>query len=119
MVDNKLVMSTGREIDYREFKEKSFEEQADDITSSLIWNDENPLFAFDNTDHVKRRELTKTLVGTGIFFGLLTTVDMRVLRRMKAAKTMGTLRKLALINLLNAPFYFYFYYDISRKYNDL
>ncbi len=29
---------------------------------------------------------------------------------------MGPLRKLILINILNAPFYFYFYQDINQKY---
>ena len=71
--------------EYRSFHEKTLDEQAADITTSLLWNDENPLFAFDNTDQVKRREFNKQLVGAGIFFGLLTTIDMRVLRRMKAA----------------------------------
>ncbi len=44
---------------------------------------------------------------------------MRVLKRIKAAKTMGPFRKLFLINLLNAPFYFYFYHDINQKYLNL
>ena len=50
---------------------------------------------------------------------MLTTIDLRVLKRIKAARTMGPLRKLALINLLNAPFYFYFYSDINQKYINL
>ena len=32
---------------------------------------------------------------------------------------MGPMRKLVLINLLNAPFYFYFYHDINLKYINL
>ena len=95
--------------EFRSFEEKSIEEQADDITTSLLWNDQNPLFSFDMEDQVKKRDFTKSLTGAGIFFVLLTSIDMRVLKRMKAAKQMGPLRKLALINLLNAPFYFYFY----------
>ena len=102
--------------EYRPFEDKTIEEQADDITTSLLWNDQNPLFTFDNEDHVKKRDYTKALTGGGIFFLLLTSIDLRVLKRMKAAKTMGPLRKLALINLLNAPFYFYFYNDINQKY---
>ena len=74
-----------RDDEYRGFQEKTLDEQAADITTSLLWNDENPLFAFDNTDQVMRREFNKQLVGAGIFFSLLTTIDMRVLRRMKAA----------------------------------
>ena len=102
--------------EFRPFEDKSIEEQADDITSSLIWNDQNPLFSFDNEDHIKKREFNKSLTGAGIFFFVLTAIDMRVLRKMKAAKTMGPLRKLFLINLLNSPFYFYFYHDINQKY---
>ena len=100
-------------LEYRSFEEKSIEEQADDITSSLLWNDQNPLFSFDMEDQIKKREYTKSLTGAGIFFLLLTTIDMRVLKRMKAARTMGPMRKMVLINLLNAPFYFYFYQDIN------
>ena len=65
---------------------------------------------------MKKRDFNKSLTGAGIFFLLLTTIDMRVLKRIKAARTMGPLRKLLLINMLNAPFYFYFYQDINMKY---
>ena len=99
--------------EFRAFEDKTIEEQADDITSSLLWNDQNPLFTFDNEDQVKKRDYTKALTGAGIFFLALTAIDMRVLKRMKAAKAMGPLRKLILINILNAPFYFYFYHDIN------
>ena len=32
---------------------------------------------------------------------------------------MGPLRKLVLLNILNAPFYFYFYNDITNRYQNL
>ncbi len=32
------------------FEEKSIDEQADEITRSLIFNEENPLFDFDRND---------------------------------------------------------------------
>jgi hypothetical protein len=38
---------------------------------------------------------------------------------MKQAKTMGPLRKLIFINILNAPFYYYFYNDINKRYMEL
>lgn len=82
-------------------------------------NDENPLFDFDNVDRIKRRDYTKSLIGVGIFFTALTTIDIRILNKMKAGKTMGVAKKLFLINVLNSPFYFYFYNDISKKYMDL
>ena len=82
----------------------------------MLWNDFNPLFSFDREDQVLRRDFNKSLVGAGIFFFLLTGIDMRVLRRMKAAKHMGLGKKLVLINFLNAPFYYYFYQDVTHKY---
>lgn len=35
---------------YRSFEEKTLEEQADEITRTLLWNEENPLFSFDSQD---------------------------------------------------------------------
>lgn len=104
---------------FKSFEEKSLEEQADDITRALLWNEENPLFTFDNLDQIKRREFNKSLVGAGIFFTMLTAVDLRVLKRIKAAQKMGPLRKMLFLNLLNSPFYFYFYSDITTKYRDV
>ena len=42
-----------------------------------------------------------------------------MLKRMKSAQKMGPLRKLFLLNLLNSPFYVYFYNDISSRYREL
>lgn len=81
--------------------------------------DENPLFDFDTQDHVKRRELANSLTGAGIFFTLLTAVDLKVLNRMKSARTMSIMKKLVLLNIMNTPFYVYFYHDISRRYMEL
>ena len=66
-----------------------------------------------------RRDFTKSMVGAGIFFSIITTVDMRVLNRMKSARRLTGFKKLFIVNLLNAPFYFYFYNDISKKYMGL
>ena len=38
---------------------------------------------------------------------------------MKFAKNMGPLRKFALLNGLNLPFYIFFYHKITNKYMDL
>ena len=38
---------------------------------------------------------------------------------MKVAKNMGPLRKFAILNALNLPFYFYFHHKITNKYMDL
>ena len=58
-------------------------------------------------------------MGAGIFFTMLTAIDLRVLKRIKAAQKMGPLRKMLLLNLLNSPFYFYFYNDITGRYRDV
>ena len=84
-----------------------------------MMNDENPLFDFDTQDHIKRREVTKSMIGAGIFFTLITAFDLRILNRMKAGRTMGVMKKLILINVMNTPFYIYFYNDINKRYMDL
>jgi hypothetical protein len=45
----------------------------------------------------------------------MTVIDLKVLNGMKAAKAMGPLRKFMFLNLLQTPFYIYFYYKISTK----
>ena len=100
---------------YRKFEEQSLDEQADQITHDLIYGERNLLFDFDNQDRVQRDEYYKELIGGGIFFSVMTVVDLRVLNSMKAAKAMGPLRKFLFLNLLQTPFYIYFYYKISTK----
>ena len=80
-----MSLRSSSKEEYKSFEEKSIEEQADDITRSLLYNEPNPLFSFDGHDYIKQREFKKSLTGAGIFFVLLTGIDMRVLRRMKAA----------------------------------
>ena len=89
------------------------------MTHDLLWNKRNLLFDFDNKDLVHREEFIKECVGLGIIFSLVTIIDIRVLNSMKIAKNMGPLRKFALLNTLNLPFYFYFYHKITNKYMDL
>jgi hypothetical protein len=38
---------------------------------------------------------------------------------MKGGKTMGPLKKLILLNMMNSPFYYYFYTDINYRYTDV
>jgi hypothetical protein len=113
---------TGVGIDeelYRKFEEKSLDEQADEITHDLLWGQRNLLFDFDNQDQVQREEYIKELIGAGIFFTMVTAIDLRVLNGMKAAKAMGPLRKFVFLNILQLPFYAYFYYKINTRYMDL
>ena len=85
----------------------------------MIRNEESLIITYDNEDHVKRRDFNKSLTGAGIFVTVITAVDMRLLRSMKAARNMGPVKKLVFLNILNAPFYYYFYNDISNKYLEL
>ena len=77
------------------------------------------MFDFDGQDQVQRDEYVKECVGAGIFFTAVTAIDLRVLNGMKAAKNMGPLRKFILLNVLQIPFYGYFWYKINTKYMDL
>ena len=104
---------------YRKFEEKSLDEQADEITTDLLWSQRNLLFEFDNQDKMQRDEYMKELIGAGIFFTMVTALDLRVLNSMKAAKAMGPLRKFVFLNILQMPFYAFYYYKINTKYMDL
>ena len=42
--------SKTNERKFTSFEEKTIDEQADDITQALVWNEENPLFEFDHQD---------------------------------------------------------------------
>lgn len=38
---------------------------------------------------------------------------------MKGGKTLGPMRKFAILTVLNAPFYFYFYNDVNNHYQNM
>lgn len=101
------------------FEEKSIDEQADEITRALVFDEENPLFEFDKSDASKLKEFQRSGVGACIFVGLVTWVDLRVLNGMKHAKAMGPLRKFGLITVIQSPFYWYFYNDVRQSYMEM
>ena len=74
-----MGMNLDQQEHYREFVQKSLDEQAEEITSDLIWRKQNLLFDFDNQDDIKREDYVKEIVGAGIFFTLVTAIDIRVL----------------------------------------
>jgi len=111
--------TTPKDRRFLAFEEKSIDEQASEITKDLLWNVDNSLFTWDMTDRSKRHDVQKSIVGCGIFVGLISMIDVRVLNRMKHGKSLGPLRKFLMINALNAPFYYYFYYDIYQSYSNL
>lgn len=43
-----MLSPTPKLVDFKGFEEKTLEEQADDITKSLIMNEENLLFDYDS-----------------------------------------------------------------------
>ena len=104
---------------FTNFEDKTIDEQADEITRALIYQEENPLFEFDTQDEAKRRDLTKSLTGAGIFIILVNMISLRQINKMPGGKTMGPMRKSLLLIALDLPFYWYFYNDVTQNYMDL
>ena len=106
----------GSERKFIAFEEKTIDEQADDITQALLYQEENPLFEFDYQDAAKRREFTKSIMGGSMFLVLSNAISLRQMNKMRKgkAKAVGPLRKFMLLGVLNAPFYWYFYNDVSN-----
>lgn len=46
----------------------------------------------------------------------VTAVDIRLLNGLRWGKQLGPLRKFLMINVLNAPIYFYYYYTLTQSY---
>lgn len=67
----------------------------------------------------QRQDFVKDSIGCGIVFTFVTAVDLKVLNGIKAARNMGPLRKFVLLNVLNLPFYGYFYYQLSNHHQRL
>ena len=67
----------GNERKFTSFEEKTIDEQADDITKALLYQEENPLFEFDHLDTTKRHEFTKSCTGAGIFIVLVNIISLR------------------------------------------
>mmetsp|Transcript_2815 Transcript_2815/g.4810 ORF Transcript_2815/g.4810 Transcript_2815/m.4810 type:complete len:138 (+) Transcript_2815:38-451(+) len=109
----------GLDKEFKRFEDKSLDDQSNEITSDLIWNRDNALFLFDIEDRTEREGFIKEVVGAGIFFTAVTTIDLKVLNSMRVGRNMGPLRKFLLINMLQTPFYGYFYYNIAKKYTEL
>ena len=101
------------------FEEKTIDEQADEITKSLIMDEENPIFTFDHQDRTARRELYKSGLACSITLGLVTMIDLKVLNTTQYGRALGPLRKFAALNVINLPIYWYYYHDITSKYMDL
>lgn len=79
------------------------------------------MFEFDHTDSAKRREFTKSCMGGAMFLVLTNSISLRQMNKMNKGKAaaIGPLRKFMLLNLLNAPFYWYFYNDVSNQYFEM
>ena len=98
------------------FEKKTIDEQADEITHSLLWEEEESRFEFDAEDRVEKREFQKAATGCGVTIVAVTAIDIKILNGLKWGKQMGPLRKFFLINLLNSPIYFYYYYSLTQNY---
>ena len=71
------------------------------------------LFDFDAQDMSQREDYVKDAIGCGIVFLFVTAVDLRVLNSIKSVRHVGPHRKFVLLNVLNLPFYFYFYHQLT------
>ena len=101
------------------FEEKSIDEQADEITTALIYKEDNPLFEFDYRDEAKRRDFAKSCTGATISLFLISMISLRTINKIKGGQTLGPLRKFLGLNILNIPLYWYFYNDVTNNYMDL
>ena len=81
----------------------------------LVNSEETAIIDFDDEDKDVRFEYRKALFAAGIFFTGITTADFYVLNQIQVARRASIAKKLFAVNLMNIPFYAYFYYDIKQK----
>ncbi|CAI2381614.1 unnamed protein product [Moneuplotes crassus] len=101
------------------FYSKSLLAQSQVIVRSLLWKDDAPYFKFDFDDDIRRNEVLKSMITAGISTTVITIMDIRVLNMLKAVRKYSILQKLLLIQVMNSPFYIYFYTTINKSYLDL
>merc|ERR1712060_901390 len=85
----------------------------------LIFAEEEPIFDFDTSDHVIRKEFQKQIVGGTITVSALWGLDIAVLNRTQWGISLGPLRKFAIINGMCLPVYWYLYTQIKQSHQDL
>ena len=104
---------------YDTFDSKSLLTQSKIMTKSLLTLDEDRMFDFDRDDWDKRDEVIKTAISTCIFTCVVTIIDVKGLNMLRATRKYSILQKLLLIQLMNTPFYIYFYNNINKSYMNL
>ena len=98
------------------FEKKTIDEQAKEITNSLLFDEEDSQFEFDSQDRVEKREFQKQATGCALTIIGVAVVDVKFLNRMSWGKQMGPLRKFVAINVLMSPIYCYYYYNLTQGY---
>ena len=101
------------------FEDKTIDEQADEVTRQLIYDEEAPIFDFDAEDREVKKEFQKHGVVAGVTITGLSIADINVLNRTKWGLALGPLRKFALINVINLPVYWYFATTLKSAHMDL
>ena len=75
----------------------------------MLMDEEAPIFQFDQEDKDARKKFFKEPFVAGVTISALWICDVRVLNTTKWGMALGPLRKFALINVMTAPVYWYFY----------
>ena len=109
----------GEDRRFLAFEDKTIDEQADEITNQLIWEEEAPIFNFDQKDRDERHKFMKELTVAVMTIGGIWIADVKVLNTTKWGIALGPLRKFALINVMTAPVYWYFYTTVMQSHQDL
>ena len=77
-------------------------------------DEEAPIFQYDQVDRDARQKFLKEPTAAGVTISLLWIADVKVLNTTKWGLALGPLRKFALINMMTAPVYWYFYTTVMQ-----
>ena len=101
------------------FDSKSLLTQSKIMTKALLRMSDDMMFDFDREDESKRDEVIKSSISALFFTWVITAIDMRGLNLLKITRKYSILQKLLVIQLMNSPFYIYFYTNINKSYMNL
>ena len=97
------------------FDSKSLLTQSKIMTKALLTMSDDMMFDFDREDESKRDEVIKSSISAWFFTWVITAIDMRGLNLLKITRKYSILQKLLVIQLMNSPFYIYFYTNIIKR----
>ena len=85
----------------------------------MNYDQTDEMFQFDEKDRDALQEYKKKHVVAGITIAAIWVADVKVLNQTKWGIALGPLRKFALVNLMTAPVYYYFYTNCMQANQDL